>query len=61
MDLPDAAENLEALRKRFPDVEVVGVSAAKSEGLTELKDHLKEWLFTGESAEVNTSRVAVSE
>ena len=51
MDLPDAAENLAALRKRFPAVEVVAVSAAKSEGLAELKDRLSEWLFTEAAAE----------
>src|SRR5216117_613098 len=44
MDLAGAAENLEALRKRFPDIEVVPISAAKSEGLAELKERLKEWL-----------------
>ena len=61
MDLPGAEENLEALRKRFPDVEVVAVSAAKSEGLAELKNHLKEWLFTGDAAAVKSSKVAVGE
>jgi GTP-binding protein len=61
MDLPDAEENLAALRKRFPDVEVVAVSAAKSEGLEELKNHLKEWLFAGDAAAVTTSKVALGE
>jgi len=46
MDLPNAEENLHALRKRFPDIETVAISAAKSEGLGELKARLKEWLFS---------------
>lgn len=50
MDLPDAAENLRALEQRFPGVPVVAISAAESEGLPELKEHLKGWLFA-ESAE----------
>jgi GTP-binding protein len=45
MDLPEAAENLEALRQRFPGVEVVAISAAESKGLAELKDRLQHWLF----------------
>src|SRR4029077_13309300 len=45
MDLPGAEENLDALRKRFPDVEVVAISAAKSKGLDELKARLEQWLF----------------
>ena len=50
MDLPGAAENLRALEQRFRGTEVVAISAAQSEGLTELKDRLKRWLFA-ESAE----------
>jgi GTP-binding protein len=46
MDLPAAEENLSALQKRFPGIEVVPISAAESEGLLELKNHLKRWLFT---------------
>jgi GTPase len=46
MDLPGAEENLDALRKRFPGVEVVGISAAQSQGLADLKERLKAWLFT---------------
>ncbi|HEV2804317.1 MAG TPA: GTPase ObgE [Chthoniobacterales bacterium] len=45
MDLPGAEENLRALRKRFPSIEIVPVSAADAEGLTELKEHLNQWLF----------------
>lgn len=45
IDLPGAEENLDALRKRFPSVEVVAISAAANQGLTALKDRLKDWLF----------------
>jgi GTPase len=48
MDLPGAEENLRALRDRFANVEVVPVSAAKSEGVDELKTRLKAWLFQAE-------------
>jgi GTP-binding protein len=44
MDLPGAEENLEALRNRFPSVEIVPVSAAKGEGIDKLKAELAEWL-----------------
>jgi len=47
MDLPGAEENLRALQQRFPGIEVVAISAAESEGLAELKDHLQRWLFAG--------------
>ena len=44
MDLPGTAENLEALRKKFPKIDIVGVSAAKGEGIEELKKKLATWL-----------------
>jgi GTP-binding protein len=50
MDLAGADENLKLLRKRFPGVEVVAISAARSEGLAELKERLQEWLFAGDAA-----------
>ena len=34
MDLPNAEENLKALRKRFPKIDILPVSAAKARGLT---------------------------
>jgi GTP-binding protein len=55
MDLPGADENLRALQQRFPGVEVVPTSAAESEGLTELKDHLKRWLFAAPAASSDES------
>ena len=61
MDLPGAEENLEALRKRFPDIEVVPISAAKSEGLTELKERLKEWLFLEEAAAEAKPKIEAAE
>jgi GTP-binding protein len=45
MDLPEAAENLDALMRRFPGVEVVAISAADSDGIEELKERLQRWLF----------------
>ncbi|MEN3370569.1 MAG: GTPase [Verrucomicrobiota bacterium] len=45
MDLPEAAENLRALKQRFPSVEVIQISAGQSEGLDGLKDALERWLF----------------
>jgi GTP-binding protein len=40
MDLPDAEENLQVLRKRFGKIDIVPVSAAKGEGIEELKKKL---------------------
>jgi GTP-binding protein len=47
MDLPEASENLRALQQRFPDLEVLAISAAQSEGLAELRAALERWLFSG--------------
>src|SRR6266581_2265171 len=44
MDLPAAEENLDALRKKFPRIDIVPVSAAKGEGIEELKKKLARWL-----------------
>jgi GTP-binding protein len=61
MDLADAEENLEALRQRFPGIEVVPVSAAKSQGLAELKDRLHEWLFVEQVAVETKSKMEAAE
>lgn len=45
MDLPEAAENLRALEQRFPDLEVVAISAERADGIAELQTRLKRWLF----------------
>src|SRR3954447_7909524 len=42
MDLPDSEENLATLRKRFPKIDIVPVSAAKGEGVDEVKRKLAE-------------------
>ena len=44
MDLAEAEENLKALRKKFPKIDVVAISAAKGEGTEELKRKLGKWL-----------------
>ena len=40
MDLPDAKENLKALQKRFPKLQILPTSAAKGEGIDVLKQAL---------------------
>src|SRR5438270_6711074 len=42
MDLPNADENLEILRQRFPRISILPISAAKGEGIDELKKALAE-------------------
>ena len=42
MDLPNATENLKALREKFPKITVVPISAAKGEGIDALKETLSE-------------------
>ena len=44
MDLSGADENQKALRGKFPKIDIVPVSAAKGEGIDELKKKLGEWL-----------------
>jgi GTP-binding protein len=39
-DLPGAAENLKLLRKKFPNIDFTPISAAKGEGIEELKQNL---------------------
>jgi GTP-binding protein len=50
MDLPGAGENLEALSRRFPSVEIVPLSAVTGEGMDELKRRLGDWLAKEEAA-----------
>jgi GTPase len=42
MDLPDANENLEMLREKFPKISIVPISAANGEGIDMLKEALAE-------------------
>src|SRR6266513_662696 len=44
MDLPNAEENLKVLRKRFPKIDTVAISAATGQGIDELKKKLVQWL-----------------
>jgi len=45
MDLPEAAENLRDLKQRFPGLDVIGISAERSNGVDDLLKRLAEWLF----------------
>jgi len=49
MDLPNANENLDLLRERFPKIAIVPISAANGEGIDTLKAALAERM-TGENA-----------
>jgi GTPase len=49
MDLPNANENLETLRERFPKISVVPISAANGEGIDTVKEALAERM-TGDRA-----------
>ena len=40
MDLTDAEKNLRAMQERFPRIKIIPTSAAKGEGMAELKDTL---------------------
>jgi len=42
MDLPNAKENLEVLRERFPKIAIIPISAANGEGIDTLKEALAE-------------------
>jgi GTPase len=42
MDLPNANENLEMLRERFPKISIFAISAAKGQGIDALKEALAE-------------------
>ena len=44
MDLPGAKENLEALRNRFPSIDLAAISAKSGAGLDGLKMKLERWL-----------------
>ena len=44
MDLAEANENLEALRNRFPSIELAAISAKTGAGLDSLRMQLEKWL-----------------
>jgi GTP-binding protein len=50
MDLPGAKENLKALQERFPKLQIVPASAAKGEGIDELKQALATRIADGEES-----------
>ncbi len=52
MDLPGADENLQALRQRFPNIEVVPVSAGDGVGIGEFKKRLEQWLAQYRESEI---------
>jgi GTPase len=44
MDLPDARQNFEALRGKFPKIDMIAISAKLGEGIDALKEKLSKWL-----------------
>jgi GTP-binding protein len=52
MDLPNASENLEILRRRFPKISILPISAAKGEGIDALKNALAERMNADEDARI---------
>ncbi len=54
MDLPEAAEHLAAMRQRFPEREIVPVSAKEKEGIEELKEALDRRLREPDMGQVNS-------
>jgi GTP-binding protein len=50
MDLPDAGKNLKSFREKFPKINIVPVSAAKGEGIVELKETLASMMANDEQA-----------
>ena len=45
MDLPNAGENLEEIKARFPNLEIVPISAERSDGIVELRKRVEHWLY----------------
>jgi GTP-binding protein len=54
MDLPGAKENLKALQERFPKLQILPTSAAKGEGIDDLKQALAEGI-TGPEESVSAA------
>jgi GTP-binding protein len=57
MDVPEARENLLAFTTRYPDREVIAVSAKEKKGIEDLKIALDRWLH---ATELNKSEAGVS-
>ena len=61
MDLPEAEENLVALRRRFPGIEVLPISATAGDGIPQLKQRLADLVHhEEETAESVSAGVAPS-
>src|SRR5260370_41837098 len=59
MDLPNAQESLSPLREKFPKIDIVPISAAKGEGIEELKKKLEKWLEQLPFSAAKRARLAV--
>jgi GTP-binding protein len=55
MDLPGFADHFAALRARFPNAEVLAISAAQGEGIDQIKEKLATWLEAATDSEVKAS------
>ena len=44
MDLPGAEDNLRAFQQRYPELEVIAISAKSGSGIKELKRAIEDWL-----------------
>jgi GTP-binding protein len=56
MDLPNAAENLKAVKKRFRSVPLLPISAVTGQGMVELKQKLADWLTETEPVAASTQK-----
>jgi len=54
MDLPEAKENLAAFQQKYPEREVVAVSAKKNDGIDSLKAAIDRWLRDSETEMTNS-------
>jgi GTP-binding protein len=61
MDLPEAEENLVAIRQRFPEREIVPVSAKENDGIEELKEALDRRLREPDLAPLNAPESTYAE
>lgn len=61
MDLSEAEAHLVAFRQRFPDRQVIGISAKDSEGIEELKRELERWLSEEATAQVTSPQASYVE
>ncbi len=50
IDLAGSEENLANFRRRFPQIQVLPISAERGEGIEDIKDQLRTWLTKAEEA-----------